>query len=163
MAKEHIETYLNDHLAGSVVALELMENLEEIYAEHPIAAFIANLRADVEADRNELENIMKRLDISQSSTRKVSAWLTEKVTELKMRLDDSKHGDLRLLESFEALSLGIEGKRSLWISLSAVAEISPGLRIADYDKLKQRAEEQRARVEAKRVEFAKAALRLENA
>ena len=161
MADEHIATYLNDHLAGSVVALELMENLQEIYADHPVAAFVAALKADVEADRNELETIMKRLDISQSSTRKVSAWLTEKVTELKLRIDDAKHGELRLLESFEALSLGIEGKKSLWISLSAAAESSPGLQIADYERLKQRAEEQRGRVEAKRVEFAKAALRME--
>jgi hypothetical protein len=28
MAKEHLEIYLNDHLAGSVVALELLEDLE---------------------------------------------------------------------------------------------------------------------------------------
>ncbi len=60
MANEHIATYLNDHLAGSVVALELLKNLEEMYAEHPIAAFVAELRADVEADQKELETIMKR-------------------------------------------------------------------------------------------------------
>ncbi len=81
------------------------------------------------------------------------------MTQLKLRLDDSSHGDLRLLESFEALSLGIEGKKSLWISLSAVAERSPQFRLADYDRLKQRAEVQRHRVEAKRVEFAKEALK----
>lgn len=161
MADEHIATYLNDHLAGSVVALELMENLEEIFADSPVASFVAKLRADVEVDRQELESIMKRLDISESRTRKASAWLTEKLTELKLRLDDSTHGDLRLFESFEALSLGIEGKKSLWIALQAAAEVSPELRLADYDRLQKRAEEQRGRVEAKRIEFAKAALKLE--
>ena len=161
MADEHLATYLNDHLAGSVVAVELMENLEELYADTPVAGFVAALRADVETDRQELESIMKRLEISESSTRKASAWLTEKLTQLKLRLDDSAHGDLRLLESFEALSLGIEGKKSLWIALAAAAEVSPKLQIADYERLKSRAEEQRSRVEAKRVEFAKAALKLE--
>jgi hypothetical protein len=161
MADEHLATYLNDHLAGSVVAIELMENLEAVYASTPVADFVAKLRADVEADREELKVLMGRLQISESRTRKASAWLTEKFTELKLRLDDSARGDLRLFESLEALSLGIEGKKSLWLALSAAAEVSPGLRIADYERLKQRAEEQRSRVEAKRLEVAKAALRLD--
>jgi hypothetical protein len=161
MADEHLATYLNDHLAGSVVAVELMENLEAVYADTPVAEFIARLRADVEADRVELKVLMGRLQISESRTRKASAWLTEKLTELKLRLDDSTHGDLRLFESLEALSLGIEGKRSLWLALAAAAEVSPKLRVADYERLKQRAEEQRSRVETKRIEVAKTALKLE--
>ena len=161
MADDHIATYLNDHLAGSVVAIELMENLEAAYEGKAIAGFIAQLRSEVEADRKELEDLMSRLKVSESRTRKASAWLTEKFTELKLRLDDQARGDLRLFESLEALSLGIEGKRSLWLALSAAAEVSPALRIADYQSLRQRAEEQRARVEEKRLEVAKAALKLE--
>lgn len=159
MADEQLATYLNDHLAGSVVALELMENLEEVYSGQPVAGFVAKLRADIEADRQELETIMKGLEIPQSVTRKASAWLTEKLTQLKLRLDDSEAGDLRLFESFEALSLGIEGKKSLWIALAAAAEVSPRLQIAGYQRLQKRAEEQRSRVEAKRIELARIALK----
>ena len=159
MANEHLETYLNDHLAGSVVAIELMKNLESVYAETAIADFIKRLRADVEMDQQELQNLMSSLEISESRTRKASAWFTEKLTELKLRVDDSKRGDLRLFESLEALSLGIEGKRSLWLALAAAAEVSPALRKVDYESLKQRAEEQRERVETKRLEVAKAALK----
>lgn len=161
MADDYIATYLNDHLAGSVVAVELMENLETVYAGQPIADFIAKLRADIEVDILELEDLMGQLQISESRTRKASAWLTEKFTQLKLRLDDPTHGDLRLFESLEALSLGIEGKRSLWLALSAAAELSPQLRIADYQRLQQRAEEQRARVEDQRLELARKALSLE--
>jgi hypothetical protein len=138
-----------------------MENLESAYAGTPVAEFIAKLRADVEADRVELKALMDRLEISESRTRKASAWLTEKFTELKLRLDDSSRGDLRLLESLEALSLGIEGKMALWLALAAAAEVSPRLRIADYERLKQRAGEQRSRVEARRLEVAKTALKPE--
>jgi hypothetical protein len=157
MGNEHLATYLNDHLAGSVVAIELMEHLEATFAGSPVAAFVANLRADVEADRRELESLMANLRIAESRTRKASAWITEKFTELKLRLDDPTGGELRLFESFEALSLGIEGKRSLWLALSAAAEVTPALRILDYGRLIQRAEEQRGRVEARRLETAKAA------
>ena len=159
MANEHLATYLNDHLAGSVVAVELMDNLETAYKETPIANFVNGIRMEVEADQRELQELMSRLEISESRTRQVSAWLTEKLTELKLRLDDSAHGNLRLFESLEALSLGIEGKKSLWLGLAAAAEISPQLRLLDYERLQARAEEQRSRVETKRIEIAKVALR----
>lgn len=162
MSNEHIATYLNDHLAGSVVAIELMENLQAVYAETPVADFIAKLRADIEADQSELQSLMGSLEVSESKTRKASAWLMEKVTELKLRLDDPTRGDLRLFESLEALSLGIEGKKSLWLALASAAEVSPRLRLVDYERLKQRAEEQRDRVETKRIELAKEALKLGN-
>ena len=158
MANEHLATYLNDHLAGSVIAVELMDNLETAYAETPIANFVNGIRMEVEADQRELQELMSRLEISESRTRQVSAWLTEKLTELKLRLDDSAHGNLRLFESLEALSLGIEGKKSLWLALAAAAEISPQLRLLDYERLQARAEQQRGRVELKRIEIAKVAL-----
>ena len=159
MANEHLATYLNDHLAGSVVAVELMEKLEAAYADTPIANFVNGIRMEVEADQRELQQLMNRLEISESRTRQVSAWFTEKLTELKLRFDDSARGNLRLFESLEALSLGIEGKKSLWIALAAAAEISPQLRLVDYERLQARAEDQRSKVELKRIEIGKVALR----
>lgn len=115
MAQEHLATYLNDHLAGSVVALELLEHLEATYSENTLRDFFRKLRADIAADRDELEALMKVVNIDQSRTRKASAWLAEKFPELKLRFDDPKAGALLLFESLEALSLGIKGKRSLAI------------------------------------------------
>jgi hypothetical protein len=75
-----------------------------------------------------------------------------------LRLDDPARGALRLFEELEALSLGIEGKRSLWVALSAAAKDAPSLQLLDYERLASRAEEQRSRVEAKRLEAARKAL-----
>jgi hypothetical protein len=157
MSQEHIATYLNDHLAGSLVALELLVHLESAHKGTDIERFAAELRADIAEDRLELEALMVRLQVSESRTRKATAWLSEKVTELKLRLDDSGDGSLCLLEAFEALSLGIEGKRGLWRALSTVAETAPTLQ-ADYEVLIRRAEEQRGRVEAERLKAARRAL-----
>jgi hypothetical protein len=159
MADEHIATYLNDHLAGSIVALELMEHLEAAHADTPLESFFAELRADVLADRKELEALMNRLGIDASRTRKATAWLTEKITELKLRLDDPAGGALRLLEALEALSLGIEGKRAMCLALAAASEVRPELKVVDYERMKRRAEEQRQRVEEVRLQAAKAALK----
>lgn len=154
MSREHLATYLNDHLAGSVLALELLEHLEEDHAETPLASFFAQLRVEITEDRDELEALMDRLNISESRTRKASAWLTEKITTLKLHLDDPSGGDLRLFESLEALSLGIEGKHGLWTALATTAEHWPALQSLDYQRLTARAEDQRKRVEAKRLEVA---------
>jgi hypothetical protein len=160
MANEHLATYLNDHLAGSVIAIDLLEHLERTHATTPLAEFFSKLRAEIAADREELEKLMSQLQIAESRTRKASAWFGGKVTELKLKLDDPSDGDLRLFESLEALSLGIEGKRGLWLALSTVAEDNASLRLIDYKRLTQRAEEQRSRVEVKRLGVAKAALAL---
>jgi hypothetical protein len=156
MATEHIATYLNDHLAGSIIALELLDHLASTQTE--LSAFFKQLRADIDADQNELKNLMDSLDVAESRTRRASAWLAEKMTELKLRFDDPKGGPLRLFESLEALSLGIEGKRSLWMALMAAAEKSPALRTLDYKRLMQRAQEQRDRVETQRIAMARKAL-----
>ena len=47
MADKNIATYLNDHLAGSVAALELLEHLEAAHAGTPLERFVAELRVDV--------------------------------------------------------------------------------------------------------------------
>ncbi len=158
MAREHIATYLNDHLAGATGALELLEHLETAHAGTEVGRLAAELRADVEVDSQTLESLMERLEVDRSRTRKAAAWLGEKVAELKLRLDDPAGGSLRLFESLEALSLGIEGKRSLWRALATAAEEAPELRVADYEGLIRRAEEQRSRVEAARLEVAGRAL-----
>jgi hypothetical protein len=138
MADKDIATYLNDHLAGATVALELLEHLEAAHAGTGVGQLAAELRADVATDRQELEKLMSRLHVAESRTRKVMAWLTEKVTETKLRLEDPAGGALRLLEALEVLSLGIEGKRSLWRALAAAAKDSPALQVTDYEALMRR-------------------------
>jgi len=156
MTKENLEIYLNDHLAGVVVALELLEDLER--EGTGLTRSLTELRADIEADRQELLALMRKLGIEESRSRKVSGWLTEKVARIKMRVDDKASGSLRLLESVEAIALGIHGKLALGLALSAVSEIYPALRSVDYEVLAHRAQEQRQRVEVLRLNAAKAAL-----
>jgi hypothetical protein len=160
MSDKHAATYLNDHLAGSVLALELLAQLERNHAEKALGRFAAELYADILPDREELESLMRRLSIPQSGFRKATAWVAEKVADLKMRMDDSPDGALHLLEVLETVAIGIEGKRMLWRSLETAAENSPGLRGPEYWRLEKKAMEQRERVEAFRLEAAKGALRL---
>jgi hypothetical protein len=83
MADEHLASYLKDHLAGSVAALELLEHLEAAHKGTEIERFSAELRTDIEADRRELQRLMDRLQVTQSRPRSASAWLAGKFAELK--------------------------------------------------------------------------------
>lgn len=157
MVDGHLATYLNDHLAGAVAAIELLTHIEAAHAGTSTGQCFAELRTDVEADRQELEALMSRLHIPVSRSRAAIAFLAEKAAQLKLRLDDAAGGALRLLEVSEAVALGIEGKRALWRALAAAAAAAPALQLADYERLTRRAEEQRQRVEAVRLAAAKAA------
>src|SRR5688572_3270088 len=119
MANKQLAIYLNDHLAGSVTALEMLSSLETAQAHTNMARFTSELRAEIEADQQELEALMERLQIPKSRPRKAAGWLAEKFTQIKLRLDDSDDGALHLLESLELLAIGIEGKRKLWCALAA--------------------------------------------
>jgi hypothetical protein len=150
--------YLNDHMAGAVAAVELLEHLEEAYAGTHVAVAVNSLRTDIEEDRQELAALMRRLGVSESTPRKAAAWLAERVAELKLKMDDPSGGALRLLESTEAVALGIEGKLALWKALAAAAPECPELQGVDYVHLAQRAVEQRSRIEPLRLEGARGAL-----
>ena len=156
---EYLGIYLNDHFAGSVVAIELLEHLEKAHPGTELGQLVAGLRADISADQQVLEALMKCLQITTSRPRKAIAWLTEKFTELKLRFDDTSDGALRLLESLETVAISIDGKAALWRSLAGASEINPWLRNMDYAILEQRAREQRLRIEIERLKAAKLALK----
>jgi hypothetical protein len=158
---DNLAVHLNDHLAGSVAAIELLTTLEEKYAH--IQPVLEALRADIEQDQAELKALMDRLNISESSARKIGGWITEKATQFKMRVDDHSAGALRLLEGLEALSLGIEGKLALWGALHVTADRFPRLKCADYERLIERALDQRKRAEALILDAAIMALRPKDA
>jgi hypothetical protein len=151
----HLATYLNDHLAGAMVALELLEHLQKAHAGTPMEKFAADLYAEIDEDRQVLINLMSKLNIAESRTRQAAAWLTEKAGRVKLRFDDPSGGDLLLYQILETLSLGIEGKSSLWTALEAAAEDAPALRVENYDALRQRAVQQRDRVESHRITTAR--------
>lgn len=158
MPNEALATYLNDHVAGSVIALELLADLAAARAETGERAVLDSLHAEIEGERGELDALMERLGITASAPRRAAAWLTEKFGELKLRLDDPGSGALRRLEQLETISLGIAGKHALWTALAAAAEQEPLLRGPDYPELIRQTEAQRETIEALRLVAAREAL-----
>jgi hypothetical protein len=158
MSIEILTTYLNDHLAGSVAAIELIEHLAEDAKGTGRQKFFATLGDEIKEDQEALKQMLQSLGGKESKVRKAAAWLTEKLGEAKLRLEDPGTGQLRLLEALEALGLGIQGKLALWRALAVAAERVPQLRQPDLARLQRRAQEQFERVDAQRLQAVREAL-----
>lgn len=158
MPDANIRNYLNHHLAASVAWLEAVERLEAAEQGTPTGRALTELRAQGEADRRVLEEFMARLGVGESGAEKATAWLGEKFSRLLFPLDERKGGPLNQFLALEALSLGLEGRRALWLALSAAAQETEFLRGPDYRVLVRRAEEQRERMERLRLAAAAKAL-----
>jgi hypothetical protein len=157
MSKGPLITYLNDHLAGSVAALELLDHLAGVAATSEAQQFFVTLRREVTDDQKALEELLRRLGGTESGLRKAGAWLTEKLGEMKLRLDAVSGGALHELEALEALGLGIQGKSTLWLTLEAVGDQVAEVREMDLAHLQRRARDQHSRVESRRLTAARAA------
>jgi hypothetical protein len=157
MKNDDLAIYLNDHLAGSIGALELLDHLIEACEGKPIERFCKDLRAEISADQDELRELLRVFEVKESSIRKAGAWIVEKLGRTKLAL--AGEYDLGLLQALEGLVLGIRGKEALWRALAAVKQQWPQLQRFDFDRLEKRATDQGARVDAKRLEVAREALR----
>ncbi|MEY2501812.1 MAG: hypothetical protein QOI07_2146 [Verrucomicrobiota bacterium] len=153
--------YLNDHLAGSVGALELLDRMVETYEGKPLERFFRELRDDIQHDQEQLKELIAKLGIEESAVGKAGAWFLEKLSRPKIDLGDGGKAEIGLFLGLEALVLGITGKRSLWRALHAASRTMPQLARVDYSGLEKRAIDQCEQVEARRLEVARSIFKAE--
>ncbi len=159
MTNDHLATYLRDHLAGSVGAIELIERMIEVYKGQPIAEFCQGVRDRIVADQEKLRAVMKAVEVEESSLRKASAWVAEKLSRPKLSPAGDEADDIGLVQALEGLVLGIKGKEALWRALGEVQASWPPWEHFDFQSLEKSALEQGARVDEKRVQAARKVLR----
>jgi hypothetical protein len=150
-------TYLNDHLAGSVGALDLIDHLARRSETPDEVSFFRRLHEEITAEQTQLREVLRDVGGDESGVRKAAGWVAEKVSRLKLKWDDPGDDGLRRFEALEALALGITGKLSLWKTLAAVAGEIPALRHLDFAELQRRSEDQYAAVETRRLAAAREA------
>jgi hypothetical protein len=150
-----LATYLNDHLAGSTVGVELARRARDQNEGTPLGRFLAELTAEIEEDRETLKTIMRRLDIREDRVKTAFGWAGEKVGRLKPNNRLFGYSPLSRVIELEGLSLGVEGKRSLWQALKVSGD--PRLAEFDLDALIARAGAQRTGLEDQRLAAAQTA------
>jgi hypothetical protein len=154
---EHLDTYLNDHLAGANAGVEAAERLRGHLTDHPDVDVLEHLVEDIEHDRRQLRDVVERLGGARHGVKKAAGWLAGKTHHLALAEALTGSEDLTVLLEAETLALGIDGKSALWQTLLAVASAYPQLADIDLGGLAERARAQRERVEAIRLAAARRA------
>ena len=146
--------YLSDHLAGSVAAVDLIEKLRDQNEGTPLAAFMAGLKPQIEADQDVLKQLLERVGEPKNPVKQAGGWVMEKLTRVRFDERVTRSADLSRLLELEMLAVGIEGKLCLWRALRPLAGSRPEVAALDLDDLTASAERQRGDVERHRVEAA---------
>ena len=150
-----LDSYLNDHLAGSVGALELIEHSAHKYDDEPLGAFFSDLQTDIRADQDTLRDLMRELAIDESNVRKAGAGAAEKAGRARLMVACDEPGGPGLVLTLEGLIMGVTGKKLLWRGLATLN--LPQLGGYDFKELECRAEKQIERIEIERIRSAQQA------
>ena len=146
-----LATYLDDHLAGSRFAIELLESMRERFSGQPLGSFAGTLLLDIRDDQRTLMRIIERVGEGGMDLKSAVGWMAEKLSRVKLQ-DDAGVG-LGTFESLETLALGILGKASLWDALAAIRDQETRVGNEDFSKLGARARNQHDLVEAQRIQL----------
>ena len=144
-----LESYLNDHLAGSVSALELIAHWAGVHQGDSLGGFFLEIEKEIKADQEMLRDVMRTLGVEESKVRKVAAWAAEKVGRARLVVAGDEPNGLGLVLTLEGLIMGVTGKKMLWRTLAAAK--LPELNSYDFEELQRRAEQQVEHIEAERM------------
>ncbi|HWA52879.1 MAG TPA: hypothetical protein VG816_01765 [Solirubrobacterales bacterium] len=152
-----LSIYLNDHLAGATVGVELARRLRGSNRDEPeFGPALSEICAEIEADRETLKAVMDRLQVGRSKVKPLAAVLGERMGRLKLNGRIWSYSPLSRLVELEALQIGVTGKRSLWRALAHTHSSDlPGI---ELDALAERATGQLRRLEELHLKAASLAL-----
>ena len=144
-----LDSYLNDHLAGSISALELIAHWADVHKGEPLGSFFVETEREIKADQDTLRDVMRTLGVEESKVRQAGAWAAEKVGRARLMIAGDEQGSLGLVLTLEGLIMGVTGKKLMWRALAAAK--LPRLSSYNFEQLQRRAEQQIERIEAERI------------
>lgn len=155
---QDLERYLNDHLAGSFGAVSLIDDVATRQEEEPEREFFLRLKESVETDQALLKRLIDHGGMEQSKPLQVTGTLAAKAGRLKLLWEGLGPGELGMFEALEMITLGIQGKRLLWVMLGEIAPQVPSWQNVDFAALELAAVRQHDAVEVRRIKAGREAL-----
>jgi len=153
--------YLNDHLAGATLGVELARRLRSSNrGDAEMGEPLARICTEIEADRDTLLHLMDRLDVDRDRVKPVLGWIAERLGRLKLNGQLRGYSPLSRVLELEVLASGIGGKMQLWNALEQ--RFGERLEGFDFHALATRADDQGQRVEELHLAAARRALGSEN-
>ena len=141
MNRDLIATYLNDHLAAATAGVELVRRAASSH-EGDRGALLNELADEIAEDRETLRDIMKRLDVAESTVKKAAGWLGERAGRLKPNDHLVTRSPLSDVLEIEMLRAGTAARICGFQVLRAVAVEDGRLSRQELEGLIERADRQ---------------------
>jgi hypothetical protein len=145
-ADRFLAIYLNDHLAGATLAVELARRLRSSnQGDGEFGEPLAQLCAEIEEDQRTLVRLMEQQGVGPDPVKPVLAKVAEKLGRLKLNGRLRGYSPLSRVLELEVLSGLVGGKLQLWNALEqSFGESLDGF---DFHDLAARADSQGQRLE----------------
>jgi hypothetical protein len=151
--------YLNDQLAMGVLWREMAERSRRNNKDSELGTALAAVAQGIREDVETFEQIMRRLGVRVNPVKVGFAMGAERLGRLKLNGRLLGYSPLSRFAELEFLTMGIEGKKQLWITLRDLAGLATRLPDVDFDELIDRAARQRAALDPFRERAGTEALR----
>lgn len=145
-ADRFLAIYLNDHLAGATLGVELARRLRSSnQGDAEFGQPLAQLCGEIEEDHGTLVGLMEHLDVGRDPVKPVLAKVAERLGRLKLNGRIRGYSPLSRVLELEFLSGMVGGKLQLWNALEqSFGESLDGF---DFHALAARADSQGQRLE----------------
>jgi len=142
----YLAIYLNDHLAGAALGVELARRLRSSNSGDPeFGQPLARICGEIEEDRETLIRLSERLGVKRDQIKPALAKVAERLGRLKPNGHLRTYSPLSRVLELEVLASGIGGKMQLWNALEE--SFGDSLEGFDFHALAERADRQGQEVE----------------
>jgi hypothetical protein len=149
---DFLRIYMNDHLAIGVGWRELARRAEKANPGTELGSALDRVATELAEDVSTVEGIMERLGLARDPVKPTLAVAGERLGRLKLNGRLRGYSPLSRYLELELLTVGIEGKKTLWAALRDFTSVAERLGDVDFDALIARAEGQRAALDPFRAE-----------
>jgi hypothetical protein len=143
----YLTIYMNDQLALGVVWREIARRSARSNHGTPTGDALSSVATAIAEDVSTFEDLMHRLGIPKQSVKPALAIAGERIGRLKLNGQLKGYSPLSRFEELDFLIMGIDGKVVLWTNLRDHAGLGARLPDVDFERLIERAREQRAQLE----------------
>ena len=157
--ERYLAIYMNDQLALGVLWREIARRSSRANHGTEAGEALERVAQAIAEDVETFEEIMQRAGIPKTPAKPVLAMAGERLGRLKLNGRLRGYSPLSRFEELDFLVMGIDGKVVLWQNLRDGAGLGERLPDVDFDRLVERAREQRARLEPFHARAAQDALR----
>jgi len=143
----YLKIYLRDQLALGVLWRDLARRSARNNRGTDLGRALDDVATGIAEDVDTFTDMMRRLHVAPNPLKTRATAVAERLGRLKLNGQLRGYSPLSRFFELDALVMGIEGKKTLWTTLSTHGGLGALLPDVDFDELVRRATAQRAALE----------------